>query len=52
MLLVSADMYQRNHKHNTKRKVRRRPRFVSVAKVKLVSVEKPETDLILLDVDE
>uniref|UniRef100_A0AAX7FDR6 Poly (ADP-ribose) polymerase family, member 12b n=1 Tax=Anabas testudineus TaxID=64144 RepID=A0AAX7FDR6_ANATE len=25
------DMYQRNHKHNTKRKVRRRPRFVSVA---------------------
>ncbi|XP_023253235.1 poly [ADP-ribose] polymerase 12-like isoform X1 [Seriola lalandi dorsalis] len=28
------DMYQRNLKHNTKRKVRRRPRFVSVAEVK------------------
>ncbi|XP_076015883.1 protein mono-ADP-ribosyltransferase PARP12b isoform X2 [Genypterus blacodes] len=28
------DMYQRNPKHNTKRHVRRRPRFVSVADVK------------------
>ncbi|XP_040886211.1 protein mono-ADP-ribosyltransferase PARP12b isoform X2 [Toxotes jaculatrix] len=28
-----TDMYQRNPKHNTKRKVRRRPRFVSVAEV-------------------
>ncbi|XP_039999238.1 protein mono-ADP-ribosyltransferase PARP12b isoform X2 [Xiphias gladius] len=27
------DMYQRNPKHNTKRKVRRRPHFVSVAEV-------------------
>ncbi|XP_055046797.2 protein mono-ADP-ribosyltransferase PARP12b [Misgurnus anguillicaudatus] len=27
------DMYQRNPKHNTKRKVRRRPRFVSVSDV-------------------
>ncbi|TKS90350.1 Zinc finger CCCH-type antiviral protein 1 ADP-ribosyltransferase diphtheria toxin-like 13 [Collichthys lucidus] len=27
------DMYQRNPKHNTKRRVRRRPRFVSVAEV-------------------
>lgn len=27
------DMYQRNHKHNTKRRVRRRPRFVSEADV-------------------
>lgn len=28
-----ADMYQRNPKHNTKRRVCRRPRFVSVAEV-------------------
>uniref|UniRef100_A0AAY4AX05 Poly (ADP-ribose) polymerase family, member 12b n=2 Tax=Denticeps clupeoides TaxID=299321 RepID=A0AAY4AX05_9TELE len=27
------DMYQRNPKHNTKRKIRRRPRFVSVREV-------------------
>ncbi|XP_018545069.1 protein mono-ADP-ribosyltransferase PARP12 [Lates calcarifer] len=28
-----TDMYQRNLKHNTKRKVRRRPHFISVAEV-------------------
>ncbi|XP_005938424.2 protein mono-ADP-ribosyltransferase PARP12b [Haplochromis burtoni] len=28
-IISFKDMYQRNHKHNTKRKVRRRPRFVS-----------------------
>ncbi|XP_033471082.1 protein mono-ADP-ribosyltransferase PARP12b isoform X2 [Epinephelus lanceolatus] len=28
-----TDMYQRNHKHNTKRRICRRPRFVSVAQV-------------------
>lgn len=27
-IISFKDMYQRNHKHNTKRKVRRRPRFV------------------------
>ncbi|XP_055367846.1 protein mono-ADP-ribosyltransferase PARP12b [Betta splendens] len=43
------DMYQRNLKHKTKRKVRRRPRFVSVAEVKLVSVEKPETHVVLVN---
>ncbi|KAK2859265.1 hypothetical protein Q5P01_003885 [Channa striata] len=35
-----TDMYQRNYKHNTKRRVRRRPVFVSVAEVeKQVSAE-------------
>ncbi|XP_067110692.1 protein mono-ADP-ribosyltransferase PARP12b isoform X1 [Osmerus mordax] len=31
--LSFQDMYQRNPKHNTKRRVRRRPRFVSVTEV-------------------
>ncbi|XP_071776632.1 protein mono-ADP-ribosyltransferase PARP12b [Centroberyx gerrardi] len=31
--LSFQDMYQRNPKHNTKRKVRRRPRFVSITEV-------------------
>ncbi|XP_036373368.1 protein mono-ADP-ribosyltransferase PARP12-like [Megalops cyprinoides] len=30
---IDVDMYQRNPKHNTKRKVRRRPRFVSISEV-------------------
>ncbi|XP_051249043.1 protein mono-ADP-ribosyltransferase PARP12b [Dicentrarchus labrax] len=33
------DMYQRNHKHNTKRRVRRRPRFVSMAEVERQAVQ-------------
>ncbi|CAJ1054451.1 protein mono-ADP-ribosyltransferase PARP12b [Xyrichtys novacula] len=32
-ILSFKDMYQRNPKHNTKRRVRRRPRFVSVVEV-------------------
>lgn len=32
-IICFKDMYQRNPKHNTKRRVRRRPRFVSVAEV-------------------
>ncbi|XP_026182644.2 protein mono-ADP-ribosyltransferase PARP12b [Mastacembelus armatus] len=49
-VLSFRDMYQRNPKHNTKRKVRRRPRFVSVVDVeKQASAEKPRTDLVLAD---
>ncbi|XP_044042128.1 protein mono-ADP-ribosyltransferase PARP12b [Siniperca chuatsi] len=33
------DMYQRNPKHNTKRRVRRRPRFVSVAEVQKLAAQ-------------
>ncbi|XP_066525570.1 protein mono-ADP-ribosyltransferase PARP12b [Hoplias malabaricus] len=32
-LVSFQDMYQRNPKHNTKRRVRRRPRFVSISEV-------------------
>ncbi|XP_061570887.1 protein mono-ADP-ribosyltransferase PARP12b [Cololabis saira] len=32
-VICFKDMYQRNPKHNTKRRVRRRPRFVSAAEV-------------------
>ncbi|KAK2882779.1 protein mono-ADP-ribosyltransferase PARP12b isoform X1 [Channa argus] len=45
-----TDMYQRNYKHNTKRRVRRRPVFVSVAEIeKQVSAGNPGPDVVLLD---
>ncbi|XP_066580303.1 protein mono-ADP-ribosyltransferase PARP12b isoform X2 [Amia ocellicauda] len=42
-ILSFRDMYQRNPKHNTKRRVRRRPRFVSVQDVENKIARKSET---------
>lgn len=39
------DMYQRNPKHNTKRKVHRRPRFVSVAEVQNQAAQQRNLEL-------
>ncbi|KAM6895721.1 protein mono-ADP-ribosyltransferase PARP12b [Xenentodon cancila] len=42
-VICFKDMYQRNPKHNTKRRVRRRPRFISAAEVeRLVSERSPD----------
>lgn len=39
------DMYQRNPKHNTKRRVHRRPRFVSVAEVQNQAAQQRNLEL-------